>query len=260
MVNTQPKPAVAPTIPLSTSVSFLLGRKQLLGWSILLIALTAVLTWTGYLLTTGLVDHYTASFFEDGPTRQSWWGWIKYGGWLVAKYLYVLVTRIIAFFLAFLLAYTLTTPFYSFLSNSAEKIFWGKEFQEDDGFSLAGIVKDLFEGAKIAIFGLLITVVALAVGFIPIVGQLAVFLIYTFYSALMFVDYPASRRRWGLGKKLLWLRHYSGHTFRLGLIPAAVSMIPLLNVFLLAFIFPLFTVHAALNFSAVELSRSRVPR
>ncbi len=259
MENTQPKTPVAPTIPLSTSVSFLLGRKRLLGWSIVLIALTVVLTWTGFLLTTGLVDHYTASFFEGGPARQSWWRWIKYGGWLVAKYLYVLVTRIIAFFLAFLLAYTLTTPFYSFLSNSAEKIFWGKEFQEDDGFSLAGIAKDLFEGAKIAIFGLLITIVALAVGFIPIVGQFAVFLIYTYYSALMFVDYPASRRRWGLGKKLLWLRHYSGHTFRLGLIPAAVSMIPLLNVFLLAFIFPLFTVHAALNFSAVELSRTRIP-
>ncbi|NNK58467.1 MAG: cysteine biosynthesis protein, partial [Desulfofustis sp.] len=164
---------------------------------------------------------------------------------------------IIAFFLAFLLAYTLTTPFYSFLSNSAEKIFWGKEFQEDDGFTMAGIAKDLFEGAKIALFGLLITAVALAVGFVPIVGQLAVFLIYTYYSALMFVDYPASRRRWGLSRKLSWLRHYSGHTFRLGLIPAAVSMIPLLNVFLLAFIFPLFTVHAALNFSAVEASRPR---
>ena len=257
MENRQPQTPAAPTIPLSTSISFLLGRKQLLGWSVVLIALTVVLTWAGFLLTTGLVDHYTASFFDDGPARQGWWGYIKYGGWLAAKYLYVLVTRIIAFFLAFLLAYTLTTPFYSFLSNSAEKIFWGKEFKEDDGFSLAGIAKDLFEGAKIALFGLLVTIVALAVGFVPIVGQLAVFLIYTYYSALMFVDYPASRRRWGLGKKLFWLRHYSGHTLRLGLIPAAVSMIPLLNVFLLAFIFPLFTVHATLNFSAVEASQTK---
>ncbi|MBT8345497.1 MAG: cysteine biosynthesis protein, partial [Desulfofustis sp.] len=128
MENKKPQHPVAPTIPLSTSISFLVGRKQLLGWSVALIALTVVLTWTGFLLTTGLVDHYTASFFDEGPARQSWWGWTKYSGWLVAKYLYVMVTRIIAFFLAFLLAYTLTTPFYSFLSNSAEKIFWGKEF------------------------------------------------------------------------------------------------------------------------------------
>ncbi len=260
MQRSNSPPPVAPMIPLSTSISFLLGRKQLLGWSIILIAVTVVLTWTGFLLTTGIIDHFTASFFDNGPAHQSWWGWIKYGGWLVTKYLYVLMSRIIAFFLAFLLAYTLTTPFYSFLSNSAEKIFWGKEFQEDDGFSLVGIAKDLFEGLKIALFGILITIVALAVGFVPVIGQIAVFLIYTYYSALMFVDYPASRRRWRLGKKLLWLRHYSGHTLRLGLIPAAVSMVPLLNVFLLAFIFPLFTVHAALNFSAVEASRPRAPR
>lgn len=260
MQRSNSPPPVAPMIPLSTSISFLLGRKQLLGWSIILIAVTVVLTWTGFLLTTGIIDHFTASFFDNGPAHQSWWGWIKYGGWLVTKYLYVLMSRIIAFFLAFLLAYTLTTPFYSFLSNSAEKIFWGKEFQEDDGFSLVGIAKDLFEGLKIALFGILITIVALAVGFVPVIGQIAVFLIYTYYSALMFVDYPASRRRWRLGKKLLWLRHYSGHTLRLGLIPAAVSMVPLLNVFLLAFIFPLFTVHAALNFSAVEASRPRAPQ
>ena len=47
-----------------------------------------------------------------------------------------------SFLMVALLAYTLTTPFYSFLSNSAEKIFWGKEFKEDDGLSLAGIAKD----------------------------------------------------------------------------------------------------------------------
>lgn len=246
-----------PVIPLSASLSFLLGRKQLLGWSIILIAVTVVLTWVGFQLTTGLIDSVTRSFFETGPTHESWWGWIKYSGWLIVKYLYVLVTRIIAFFLAFLLAYTLTTPFYGFLSNSAEKLYWGKEFQEDDGFSLAGIIKDLWEGFKIALFGIVVTIVALAVGFIPVIGQISVFLIYTCYSALMFLDYPASRRRWELGRKLLWLRHHSGHMARLGLIPAAVALVPVLNIFLLAFIFPLFTVHAALNFSAVEMVRTQ---
>jgi len=244
---------VAPVIPLSTSMSFLLGRKQLLGWSAILILVTIILTWVGFLLTTGMIDNFTGSFFDSEPTHQSWWGWIKYSGWVVTKYLFVLVSRIVAFFLAFLLAYTLTTPFYGFLSHSAEKIYWGKDFEDDDGFSLSGILIDLWEGFKVALFGIVITVAALAIGFVPIIGQIAVFLLYTFYSALMFVDYPASRRRWGLGRKLLWLRHNSGHTARLGLVPAAISLIPVLNIFFLALIFPLFTVHAALNFSAVEL-------
>lgn len=251
-MNTSPQKPSPPAISLATSLAFLMGRKSLLGWSAILVLITIGLTWVGFLLTTGLIDNLTGSFFETPPAHQTWWGWIKYGGWLTARYLFVLVSRLISFFLAFLIAYSLTTPLYGFLSTSAEKIYWDKDFKDDDGFSVTGIIKDLLEGFKIAIFGILITIIALFIGFIPIVGQIAVFLIYTYYSALMFIDYPASRRRWGLGRKLFWLRHNGEQALRLGLVPAAITMIPVLNMFLLAAIFPLFTVHAALNFSAVE--------
>jgi CysZ protein len=90
------------------------------------------------------------------------------------------------------------------------------------------------------------------VGFIPVVGQLAVFAIYTYYSALMFIDYPTSRRHWGLGRKLSWLRNYSAPAFRLGILPAAVSLVPLLNIFMIALLFPLLTIHATLNFVVIE--------
>jgi CysZ protein len=252
MPDRQPPP---PSIALSASLSFLLSKKVLLGWSLLLVLLTVALTWLGFQLTTGALDSLTGSFFEAAPMRDSWWYWIKYPGWLAGKYLFILVSRIIAFFLAFLLAYTLTTPLYGFLSNAAEKLYWGEQFDEDDGFTLAGIAKDLFEGLKIALFGLVVTVIALLIGFVPVIGQISVFLIYTYYSTLMFIDYPASRRRWGLGRKLSWLRNHAGHSFRLGLVPAAIGMLPVLNIFLMALIFPLFTIHAALNFSTVEKHR-----
>lgn len=253
LMNTSPQKPSPPAISLSTSLSFLMGQKSLLGWSVILVLITIGLTWLGFLLTTGLIDNLTGSFFETAPTHETWWGWIKYGGWLTARYLFVLVSRLISFFLAFLIAYSLTTPFYGFLSTSAEKIYWDKDFEDDNGFSVTGIVKDLLEGFKIAAFGILITIIALFVGFIPIIGQIAVFLIYTYYCALMFIDYPASRRRWGLGRKLFWLRHHGEQALQLGLVPAVITMIPVLNMFLLAAIFPLYTVHAALNFSAVEL-------
>ena len=249
--NSQQNPS-PPIIDLSTSLSFLLSKKLLLGWSFILVLITLALTWLGFILTMGLIDDLTGSFFDSGPLRESWWDWIKFSGWWMIKYLYILVSRIVAFFLAFLLAYSLTTPFYGFLSNSAEKLYWGTEFQGDDGFTLSGILKDLVEGFKVAAFGILVTIFALMISFVPIIGQICVFFLYTYYSALMFIDYPASRRRWGLGHKLLWLRHHNGHAMRLGLIPAAITMIPILNMFLIALIFPLFTVHAALNFSAVE--------
>jgi CysZ protein len=78
----------------------------------------------------------------------------------------------------------------------------------------------------------------------------------------MFIDYPASRRRWSLGRKIQWIRENGSFSLRLGLIPALASMIPLLNLILMALIFPLFTVHATLNFYIIEHNKkimSQIP-
>ena len=246
-------------IPLSKSLSFLLGKRVLFGWSLLLVLITIVLTWLGYLLTTGLMDHFTGTFFVLAPATESWWGWLKYSGWYMAKWLFLLVSRIVAFFLAFLFAYSLSTPFYVFLSTAAEKIYCGTDFEADEPLSLGSILKDLLEGFKIAAFGILITIIALPVSFVPVIGQIAVFTIYTFYSTLMFIDYPASRRHWSLGRKLSWIRQHNRESLRLGIIPAVIGMVPVLNLFLIAFAFPLLTVHATLNFTLIEQSSRPVP-
>ena len=51
-------------------------------------------------------------------------------------------------------------------------------------FPLAGFFADIFEGIKIAFFGIVVTIAALFVNFIPGIGQAVVFLLYTYYSAL----------------------------------------------------------------------------
>ena len=239
-------------IPLLSSLGFILRHPRLLGWSLLLVLITALLTWGGFLLTTGFLDSLTSSFIHSAPSTESWWGWIKYAGWLFAKYLFFIVSRIVAFFLAFMVAYSLSAPLYVFLSTSTEKLYSGQDFEEDDGFTLSGVLKDLWEGIKIGGFGILVTICAIAVGFIPVIGQVAVFILYSFYSTLMFIDYPASRRRWSLGNKLNWIRDNASFSFRIGLVPAFASMIPFLNLILMALIFPLFTVHATLNFFVIE--------
>jgi CysZ protein len=246
------KEGFLPWVPLSSSAWFILRNSRLLGWSLLLVLITAALTWGGFLLTTDFIDQLTGSFIHTAPATESWWGWIKYSGWLAAKYLFLVVSRIVAFYLAFLAAYSLSAPLYVFLSTSAEKIFCGEKFEADEGFTIAGVCKDLWEGIKIGSFGIIVTVIALFVSFVPVLGQVAVFLLYACYSTLMFIDYPASRRRWSLGRKIGWLRENGSFAIRLGIIPAAASMIPLLNLILIALIFPLFTVHATLNFYVIE--------
>jgi CysZ protein len=239
-------------IPLWSSLGLLCRSPKLLGWSFLMVVLTFGLTWGGYVLAVGFVDGLTAGFFQQPPDAAGFFGWIKHLGWQAMKWTFFLVTRIIAFYMAFLLAYTLSAPGYVFLSSSAEKRYAGDAFEKDAPLSPRGILVDILEGLKIGILGLMVTVLALTVGFIPIFGQIAVLLLYTGYSTLMFLDYPTSRRRWSLGRKLGWLRRHGRASLRLGVFPAVVSLVPIVNIFLMALLFPLFTVHTTLNFVALE--------
>jgi CysZ protein len=254
-----PHPVAAEWIPLSHSLSLILRRKRLLALSFLLFLITITLTWFGYLLTIDFMDELTGNFMTTAPASDTIIGWLKHKGWLISSWMFLFVSRIVAFYFAFLFAYSLSTPGYAFLSTSAEKLYAGEHFDGEANFSIAGFFADIFEGIKIAFFGIIVTIVALFINFIPGIGQAIVFLLYTYYSALMFVDYPASRRRWSLGRKLRWLRTHSSPAFRLGVLPALISMIPLVNIFAIALIFPLLTVHTTLNFSAIELAMAPTP-
>lgn len=255
--------AISTWIPISYSLGLMLKNRKLLGWSSILFCLTILLTSLGYLLTVGYIDDITRNFINTAPITATLWGWVKYIFWFIGKWLLLIVSRIVAFYCSFLFAYCLTSPGYVFLSTAAEKIHLGEYFSAEDSLSLKGVMTDLFEGIKIGLYGILVTIVAILINFIPIFGQIAILLLYSYYSALMFIDYPASRRRWTLGQKISWISNHSGVSFRLGFLPALLSMIPILNIFLMALIFPVMTIHATLNFSGIvngELSHKFVAK
>jgi len=251
--------APPPWVPFSSSLAFLFRYPRLLGWSLVLVVLTGSLTWIGYLLSVDLINQFTGSFFTTPPTVEKFWHWPLLWGWTALKWIFFILSRVVAFYLAFVLAYSLTTPGYVYLSTWAGNRYCDQAGQGEAEFSLAGALVDLREGIKIGAMGLVVTVAALLANFIPVIGQVAIFILYAFYSALMFVDYPASRYRWTLGQKIDWLRRHGRQAFRLGLFPAMISMIPLLNVFLMALFFPLFTIHTTLNFLAIEGCKELVP-
>lgn len=241
-----------PWVPLTSSIMFVLRHGRIFGWSLLLVTATGLLTWMGYVEALDFITGLTGHFFQQPPVSTGIRGWLVVKGWSVLKLLFFLVIRIVAFYLSFLIAYCLTTPGYVLLSTAVEKIYLGPLFVKDQGFSMKAMLRDIFEGCKIGLVGLAVTVVALVANFIPVGGLGFVLLIYTLYSALMFIDYPASRHRWTLGRKILWVRRHLTASLRLGFLPALVSMIPLVNIFFMALLFPLFTVHTTLNFIAIE--------
>ena len=257
--NTKQISPPAAWIPLTYSLGFLLRSKRLMAWSMLLILITFLFTWGGYAVAVDFVDGLTGDFFLAEPEANGVWGWTKYLGWQLVHWLFLIISRIVSFYLAFLVAYSLSAPGYVFLSTAAEKKYEGQDFEADAALNIKGVLIDLWEGVKIAAFGVIVTIAALAANFIPGVGQIVVFLLYSYYSALMFVDYPSSRRRWSLRRKIVWLQEHNRQAFRLGVFPALVSMVPVLNIFFIAMLFPLMTVHCTLNFTAIEKQTKQQP-
>ena len=167
-------------INLGKTTLFLLRSKNLLGWTLVLVLATALFTWLGYSLAIDFVDGLTGNFFLQSPDSTGLSGWLKDKGWLLLKYGFLIVSRVVGFYLAFMAAYCLTTPGYVFLSSSAEKLQAGEKFVEDAPFTVSGIIIDLIEGVKIGSLGLLVTLIALVANFIPGIGQVIVFILYTF--------------------------------------------------------------------------------
>jgi len=246
--NNKPQHIERGWTPFLSSSAFMFRHIRVLGWSILLVIITGGLTWLGYLEAIQLVDKFTGNFFQLPPEGSGVVGWLTAQGWLILKYLFLMVSRIAAFYLAFLTAYCITTPGYVFLSGMVEKIYGKQTGKPASGFKPQQVLIDLLEGIKIGAVGILVTIAALAVNFVPVIGQLLVFLLYVFYSTLMFIDYPASNRSWSLGQKIGWIKTNFRRSFRLGVFPALISMVPIINVFFMALFFPLFTVHSTLNF------------
>ncbi len=239
-----------------SSMNFLIRHIRLVAWSVLLVAATWALTWFWYVEAVSLINGLTQHFFQAVPNSSGIWGWIIHKAWAIMQFFFVLVTRLTSFYLAFLISYCLTSPGYVFLSGSVEKIYMKNNRKENSlnrgRFSLAMAINDLWEGIKIGLLGVLVTIIAIAVNFIPVIGQILVFLIYVFYSALMFIDYPASNRHWSLKRKIKWVFTHYTHSFRIGVMPALVSMIPIINIMFMALLFPLFTIHTTLTFISTE--------
>ncbi len=243
--------------PFHKAAWFILRHPRLLGWSLLLVGITVCLSWLGYYFAVDCMDRLTEHFFSSVEAGDSFWGWLERKALSVGEWLYRLFSRFFAFYLSFLLAYSLTTPGYAFLSLASEKMYAGADVDPEDAWSLKGLCLDLLEGLKMVCLGLVVTLIAVVINLVPGLGQIAVFLLYTFTAALMFLDYPASRRRWVLKKKLSWLLQHPGPSFRLGLLPAVVGMIPVVHIFLMALLFPILTVSATLNFLSIESRRWR---
>lgn len=193
----------------------------------------------------------TLDFFEIAPAADNLFSEIYRALKVCGAFLFKIVVNVLLFYLSFAVSYALVSPLYSFISTIAEDIFYGKPKDEAE-LSFPGVIEDIKQALKVSAAVFVLGILAFFVGFIPVLGQIAAFVLCFFMNAFLVFDFVTSRRRWKLAQKAKWLVMHPAITVKTALLPSLVSFIPVVNTILTAFLFPVFVVHATMNFAFEE--------
>lgn len=198
----------------------------------------------------------TLDFFKIAPASDNLFSEIYHALKICSAFLFKIVVKVLLFYLSFAVSYALVSPLYSFISMIAEDVYFGKP-EDDAELSFPGVIEDIKQALKVSAAVLVLGILAFFIGFIPVLGQIAAFVLCFFMNAFLIFDFVTSRRRWKLAQKARWLVMHPAVTVKTALLPSLVSFIPVVNTILTAFLFPVFVVHATMNFAFEETKNDK---
>ena len=157
-------------------------------------------------------------------------GWIPDDLRLPAQAVIFILALLLGYFIYLPLARVLLAPFGEALSRRTHSIS-----MRDGGWrSDAGWVRAMTEGLKLAVFHLVVALIALALGFIfPPVGVPIGILVAVFLSGLDFLDVPLSARGIPFRKKLGVVGRHKSLALGFGAASYLMLLIPGVNLLLL---------------------------
>lgn len=204
-----------------------------------------------YHQVSSFVTVKSLDFFEIAPATDELFSQIYHALKVCGAFLFKIVVNVLIFYFSFVISYALVSPLYSFISIIAEDVYFGRP-QDDAELSLEGIIEDVKQALKITAGVFALGVIAFFIGFIPVLGQVTALVVCFFMNALLIFDFVTSRRRWPFVDKAKWLVFHPALTLKTALLPTLISFIPVVNTILTAFLFPIFVVHATMNFACAE--------
>lgn len=241
-------------VPLLDLLLFYRSRRILLIWSLFIfliffVILLLVLSFFTNFVFSQIQFVIPAPAEEDSPLWHLLF-WFLNG-------MFVVCLRAASFFLSFLPAYTLASPFLQFLSISADTLYRGKKLKEDAFPDIDEVFGDLKDGAVTALLCFGLTVIAIIADFIPFLGALICAALLLSVSAFLVIRFPSSRRGWDLRQTIEWVIGHPWDSARLGMFLPLIAAVPILSPFLVATIFPFLVLYGALNLDIIEEVRRK---
>ena len=190
-----------------------------IGINVLLFLLTLWAGWEGSDWLAGLVG-----------------GWLPEGqSWLVESIRWtVLILARLAFFFIYALLYKelvliVMAPLLALLSERADELKTGQAYP----FSWNQLIKDVIRGVRLAIrnlfLELLATLVLFLLGFVPVIGLIAPFVllgIQSYFFGFSMLDYSCERYRMNTRQSVLFVRKHGGLAIGLGICFYGMFLIP----------------------------------
>ncbi|MCK5835181.1 MAG: EI24 domain-containing protein, partial [Lentisphaeria bacterium] len=154
-------------------------------------------------------------------------------GSVIEFLVYAIVSIGVAFFIYFFfvaIASIVSIPFMDLLSSEIELKVTNSS--ESASFWL-GIQRGIQSTLIMMLRMLLVMFVSLPLLFVPLVGSVLYFLINAWYMAYGYLDYPMGRKGWTFRDKKSFMKNHKREQLFLGCFIYAMSLIPLLNLFVI---------------------------
>jgi uncharacterized protein involved in cysteine biosynthesis len=209
-----------------------------------------------YHMIFSFMKNLTDTFYSVPPLVEEFFDYFHYAGWVAFKFFFKASTTIFVFYSTFLIGYLLLSPLYSFISYASENTFLGKP-QEESDFDVSFIGEDYLQAIKITAVALFVTVYLFFINFVPVIGQIVVFISYPVLNALLIADFSASRKEWSITSRFLWIKENPLLVLIVGGSLTIVSIIPQINNIVAALLVPFFIAYTSLNIAVIEKNKEK---
>ena len=214
---------------------------KLIVFSLLSMFFTLLILIAGVVLTFKFTDDL-ATWMCQGIGSETW-------GSILEFLVYGTVSVGVAFFIYFFfvaLANIVSIPFMDLLSSEVELNVANCSETAPFWVSLRRGVLSTF---IVMLRMLFIMFISLPLLFVPLVGTVLYFLINAWYMAYGYLDYPMGRKGWSFKDKKKFMKKHKKEQLILGCFIYAMSLIPLLNLFII----PWATAASTLLFIKVDI-------
>ena len=171
--------------------------------------------------------HFAKRIDADAAAYPSWLSWMgDFTYWFLETVYWVAAIFLFMASLKYVLQVILS-PFLSQISESVEKMAWGNE---PDPFTFKAFFHDFVRSLKLAIRNSVIELfLCLVLGFIPGVGQVAGFMVSSYFCGFGYIDYVLESKKMSVAESVAFVRAHRGFAMGIGLVNNLLMLIPVLG-------------------------------